>query len=322
MTEHPPARDGAGRRARQAHAAAAPTRCPSRWSRSPGAALIDHVLDRSAAVGVRDVVVNVHHLARHDRSASEARTRHAHRAVAAKPELLETGGGVTQGAAAAGRRPVLRRQRRRAVAATARRPRWRASPQPGTTRTMDALLLLQPTVTARRLRRARRFLLDPLGRRDAPARPAVAPFVFAGVQILHPRLFDGRAAGRVLAQPTVRPRGRGGAAVRPRAMTALWFHVGTPDSIGATEAELDYVRRRSARRGTMSDSEAPAEPTHASLAPPSARLRSRGRPAVPRRARRAASADDAGGDPLALARATVLLPTRRACRTLRERSCA
>ena len=40
-----------------------PTRCQSRWSRSPASRCIDHVLDRLADAGVERAVVNVHHFA-------------------------------------------------------------------------------------------------------------------------------------------------------------------------------------------------------------------------------------------------------------------
>ena len=63
---------------------------------------------------------------------------------------------------------------------------------------MDALLLLQPTATAVGYDGPGDFFLDQLGRHPAAPALGVAPFVYAGIQILHPRLFDDAPEGRLL----------------------------------------------------------------------------------------------------------------------------
>ena len=71
-----------------------------------GRTLLDHVLDRLAAAGIGRAVVNVHHLA--DQIEAHLKTR-AEPAITISDErgaILETGGGVSQGASGARRQPL------------------------------------------------------------------------------------------------------------------------------------------------------------------------------------------------------------------------
>ena len=73
---------------------------------------------------------------------------------------------------------------------------------------------------------------------------AVSPFVFAGVQILHPRLFTNHPPGafslRVLYD-------RAEAAGRLFGMRhdGEWFHIGTPDALTLAEEYFGGRRRHS-----------------------------------------------------------------------------
>lgn len=203
-----------------------------------GRALIDHVLDRFAAVGVKQVVVNLHY----HRAVLEAHLktrRDLDIVLSPETELLETGGGVKNALKLLGADPFFVANADvlwfdGATSALARLAQaWNG-------KEMDALLLLQRAVTAHGYDGAGDFFLDPLGRVTRRRGQLVAPFVFAGVQILHPRLFKTAPAGAFSLNVLYNQAEEAGR-LWGVAHDGLWFHVGTPDSIAATEAELGYV---------------------------------------------------------------------------------
>lgn len=204
-----------------------------------GQPLVDHVLDRFASVGVHDIVVNLHHLG-HKLEAHLQRRRDMRITFSPETELLETGGGVTKAL------PLLGSG---AFFAANADMLWFDGGTPALARLaemwdeekMDALLLLQRTVTAHGYDGAGDYFLDPLGRAKRRRGQAVAPYVFAGVQILHPRLFKEAPQG-AFSLNRLYDRAEESERLYGVAHDGLWFHVGTPDSIAATEEELDYVR--------------------------------------------------------------------------------
>jgi MurNAc alpha-1-phosphate uridylyltransferase len=166
-----------------------------------GRALIDHVLDRLAEAGVPRAVVNLHYKAEMIERHLETR-RHPAVALSVEDELLETGGGILKAL------PLL-----------------------------DALLLLQSTTRALGYEGAGDFFLDPLGHVRRRREREIAPHLFAGVQIVHRRLFDGKAPGKFSLNPLW---DRAIAAGRLAAIThdGEWFHVGTPEALALAEARL------------------------------------------------------------------------------------
>ncbi len=99
---------------------------------------------------------------------------------------------------------------------------------------MDALLLVVPLARANCHRGQGDFHMDASGKlsRRRPAR--VAPFVFTGIQIVSRRLFDEAPAGAFstnLLWDRAIAAGRAYGVVHQ----GLWFDVGTPGAIGATE---------------------------------------------------------------------------------------
>src|SRR5262249_10242032 len=102
---------------------------------------------------------------------------------------------------------------------------------------MDALLLLQRTVTAVGYEGPGDYFLDPPGRPRRRRQGEIAPFLFAGVQLLHRRLFDD-PPGAVFT--LVRLFDRAEAAGRLAAIVhdGEWFHIGTPEGLAATRERL------------------------------------------------------------------------------------
>jgi MurNAc alpha-1-phosphate uridylyltransferase len=102
---------------------------------------------------------------------------------------------------------------------------------------MDALLLVHPTVRAYGYDGQGDFFLDPAGRARRRRAGEVAPYVFTGIEIAHPRLFDGAPDGAFsinLLFDRAEHAGRLAAIVHD----GEWFHVGTPDSLAGAEAAL------------------------------------------------------------------------------------
>jgi MurNAc alpha-1-phosphate uridylyltransferase len=199
-----------------------------------GRTLLDHAIDRLALAGVEHVVVNTHHLAAMIAARLAGRDQPCIE-ISDEAELLDTGGGVARALPSLGdaffvvnadvlwldgKDPALLRLVR--------------AFDPGST---DAMLLLQPTVTAVGYDGSGDYLLDQSGRPRRRREREIAPYLFAGVQLLHRRLFDG-VSDRVFS--LVRLFDRAEAAGRLRAIVhdGEWFHIGTPAGLEATRARL------------------------------------------------------------------------------------
>jgi MurNAc alpha-1-phosphate uridylyltransferase len=102
---------------------------------------------------------------------------------------------------------------------------------------MDAILLLQPAVTAVGYEGDGDYFLGPFGQPRRRREHDVAPFVYAGIQLLHRRLFDG-ISERIFS--LIRLYDRAEAAGRLFAIVhdGEWYHIGTPSGLAATRARL------------------------------------------------------------------------------------
>ena len=201
-----------------------------------GKPLIDHVFERLQAAGIKRAVVNVHYLA--DTLEAHVTGRFAEIDVVISDErkmLMETGGGLVQARHLLGDAPVLVVNSDNLWldgpidAIRLLSSRWDDA-------AMDALLLVVPYARANNHRGQGDFRVAADGRIIGRRKEgATAPFVYTGIQILHPRiirdwpegpfstnLFWNRAieAGRAYAQ----------------VHQGLWFDVGTPAAIPKTEA--------------------------------------------------------------------------------------
>ena len=206
---------------------------PKPLVRLKGRALIDHVLDRLAAAGVARAVVNVHYLA----DALEA-----HLAPRKRPEIvildergliLDTGGAVIKALPKLGTQPFLIHNSDsvwiEGVGSNLERlfAAWDGE-------AMDSLMLLASAATSLGYEGAGDFGMGTDGRLYRRGERQMAPFVFTGVSIAHPRMFEGAPPGafslnRVWDEAIEKGRLYG---IR---LDGLWMHVGTPEAL--TEAE-------------------------------------------------------------------------------------
>lgn len=198
-----------------------------------GRTLLDRALDRLAEAGATTIVVNTHY--RGEMIAAHLAGRGD---IVLSPEevLLETGGGVKLALA------LLGDERFYAVNSDAV---WLDGPVPALRRmaaawddsAMDALLLFLPVERAPGVNDRGDYHLQPDGRARRRVSGETAPFLYGGVQILHPRLFAGapdgpfslnilydkaEAAGRLHAIPH----------------DGAWYHIGTPDELAAAESAM------------------------------------------------------------------------------------
>ena len=208
-------------------------RQPKALIRVLGTPLIDRILDNLAAAGVAEAVVNLHHLG------ARLRTHLAGRAAprirfSEEETLLETGGGVTKALPLLGENPFY---------AINGDVLWLDGSIPALIRLadswaperMDALLLLHPIVTAYGYDGPGDFAMDPQGRLSY--RRQAAPFVFAGLQILSPKVFAGRQAEPCKLLDIYLDLAQAGRLYGERHRGA-WFHVGTPADLKTTESIL------------------------------------------------------------------------------------
>ncbi len=106
---------------------------------------------------------------------------------------------------------------------------------------MDAVLLLQPTVSAVGYDGDGDYLLDARGQPHRRQEREVAPFLFAGVQLLHRRLFDG-VDDRVFSLVRLFDRAERKGRLHAIVHDGEWFHVGTPAGLAATRGRLSSHR--------------------------------------------------------------------------------
>jgi MurNAc alpha-1-phosphate uridylyltransferase len=199
-----------------------------------GQPLICHALDRLAADGVERAVVNLHYMPAMIEAGLSGR-KQPRIEFSRETERLETGGGVKQAL------PVLGDSffvvngdvfwLDGLTTALSRLARFFDDKR------MDAALLMQRTVSAVGYDGIGDYFLDPLGVPRRRGEREVAPYIFAGIQTLHRRLFDGvddTAFSLKLLYDRAEDAGRLGAIIHD----GEWFHIGTLEGLEATRARL------------------------------------------------------------------------------------
>ena len=204
-----------------------------------GKALIDHVLDRLRAAGVSRIVVNVHYLPDALEAHLKARASDLDVKVSdERKQLMETGGGLVQAEHLIETDPFLvvnsdnywvdgPAETLHLLASL-----WRDED-------MDALLLLVPQAQASNHGGQGDFHMKADGRLARREKGKVAPFVFTGIQMVSKRLLRDAPAGpfstNVLWDRAI-GEGRCFGAVHQ----GLWFDVGNPAAIKATESAIAH----------------------------------------------------------------------------------
>lgn len=206
-----------------------------------GRTILDRVLDRLISAGIARAYVNTHYL--YDQVAAQLAQRDKPEIVISyEPALLETGGGVKNVLPLLGPDPfyvingdvvwldgagdTLIRLGRNFEGSG-----------------MDGLLLVNPVVNAGDYRGAGDFFLDQMGRVRRRQPREVAPFVFTGIQILHPRLFKGSPDGP-FSLNLLYDRAIEAERLYAIVHDGVWFHIGSESGLAHAEAELGRQSRR------------------------------------------------------------------------------
>jgi N-acetyl-alpha-D-muramate 1-phosphate uridylyltransferase len=201
-----------------------------------GKALIDHVLDRLAEVGVERAVVNVHHFAD---QMQQHLVRRKHPQIVISDErglLLGTGGGVKKALPELGDAPFFHSNSDTF---------WIDDVKPNLARlavtfdpvAMDALLLLAPTAGNIGYAGRGDFAMATDGRLRKRAEQEAAPFVYAGAAILSPALLKGAPQGE-FSLTVLFDRAAAAGRLYGLRLEGLWMHIGSPDAIAEAEAAI------------------------------------------------------------------------------------
>jgi MurNAc alpha-1-phosphate uridylyltransferase len=201
-----------------------------------GKTLIDHSLDRLVAAGVTLAVVNLHYKAEMLR-AHLARRRDIEIIFSDESEkLLDTGGGVVKALPHFRGAPffVLNSDsiwvEGDSAALPAMLEHWDAA-------RMDGLLLLADMQTALGYEGMGDFVLKAEGRVVRARHSAGAATAYPGVQIVHPRLFDGAPEG-AFSTNLMWDRAIAAERLFGTMLDGTWIHVGTPEARDEAEAFL------------------------------------------------------------------------------------
>ena len=202
-----------------------------------GKPLIDHCLDRFAEDGVETAIVNVHYLADQIEAHLAARTRPRIVISDERARLLDQGGAIKKARALIGAAPfyVCNTDAFWIEGPKANLDRLAAAFDPAR---MDAMLLVAATPGAVGVDWPGDFEMDKEGRLSRRDPKTVAPFVYTGVGILKPELFDGVEADVFRLAPFFWRAAEAGRLFGLR-LDGLWLHVGRPETIAEAEAAIE-----------------------------------------------------------------------------------
>jgi N-acetyl-alpha-D-muramate 1-phosphate uridylyltransferase len=203
-----------------------------------GRPLVDHALDRLAAAGVSEVVVNTHWQAERLAAHLAARPGPPRTLVRHEPRLLDTGGSVAAALAAGwvGPEPFF---------VVNGDILWLDGPRPALARLAegfdptkhDGLLLMHRTCQVQGEVGSGDFFLDPLGTLRWREAREIAPYVYAGVQIVSPAIFRTPPPG-AFGLPLVWAEALAAGRLAGVVHDGLWFHLSAPADLVEAESSL------------------------------------------------------------------------------------
>ncbi len=215
---------------------------PKPLVRLQGKALIDHALDRLEEAGITRVVVNVHYLA--DKLEAHLKGRKSPQILISdeRGRLLDTGGGVVHALPLLGDKPFLIHNADTAwiegIGGSLSRmiSAWDGE-------RMDSLMLLALSASSLGYDGHGDFNMDSSGVLTRRTERREAPFVFAGVSIAHPRLFENAPKG-AFSLNTVWDRAIASQRLYGTRLDGVWMHVGTPEALAEADARLKLEQVR------------------------------------------------------------------------------
>ncbi|MBL8686017.1 MAG: nucleotidyltransferase family protein [Alphaproteobacteria bacterium] len=201
-----------------------------------GKPILGHILERLKEISLKQIIVNTHHLGTVVKTYLEQQPKHFNIQISEEKTILETGGGVKQALPMIGTQPFY---------VINGKIIWFNGGQNSllnlashwNNKTMDVLLLLQPVTKTVGYQGSGDFHLNADGSLKRRQDDEIAPFVFSGIQIIHPRLFqdspDGSFSLNVLYDRAI-AQGR----LFGVRHDGTWLHISSPQDILAVEAYL------------------------------------------------------------------------------------
>lgn len=202
-----------------------------------GKALIDYAIEGLAAASIRTIVVNVHYLP--DLLESHLQQWEQPEIIVSNERdvLLETGGGLKKALPLLGSEPFFIRNSDSFWLDSVRCNLDRMS-EAWDSQKMDGLLLLAPTVDAIGHNGKGDFLMSSTGELTRRNERNLAPFIYAGAALFHPRFLDTAPDGpfslNLLFDRAIE-KGR----LFGLRLEGVWIDVGTPQAIKDAEHALD-----------------------------------------------------------------------------------
>ena len=199
-----------------------------------GRTLIDHVIDKMVRGGVNFVVVNVHYKAEMMKAHLAGRKDVSIQICDETDAILDTGGAIANALPLFRGEPFFAQNsdslwvEGMGHALSRMQERWDSEK-------MDALMLLAPCATSIGYEGHGDFEMGADGRLKRRAEMKLAPFVWTGLQIVHPRLFEGAPSGRFSINPLWDKAIENERLFGIR-LDGVWIHVATPEA--KSEAEM------------------------------------------------------------------------------------
>jgi MurNAc alpha-1-phosphate uridylyltransferase len=213
---------------------------PKPLVRVAGQPLLDHVLDKLAAAGVSEAVVNVHYLP--DQIIDHVATRKSPRVIISdeRSQVLGTGGGVVKALPILGEAPFFHVNSDTLWIDGVQSNLLRLAQAFDPAR-MDILLLMAPTANSIGYSGRGDYAMLPDGALRKRREHQVVPFVYAGAAILSPPIFAGSPKGEFSLTKMFDDANEQERLFGLR-LDGVWMHVGTPDAVhAAEEAFLESV---------------------------------------------------------------------------------
>jgi MurNAc alpha-1-phosphate uridylyltransferase len=204
-----------------------------------GRALIDHVMDRLVAAGVKTIVVNIHYMGDQIKAHVEKRKDVEIIISDETDTILDSGGGIFKALPHFKGEPFFHANADTVwvEGASHALERLKAAWKPSE---MDALMLLASTVTTVCYDGRGDFMMDADGRLSRVPEGRISPFVWMSMEILHPRLFDGVTPGKFSINPLwdkAIAKGR----LYGQRLDGVWMHIDRPEAVKQSEGYLAYA---------------------------------------------------------------------------------
>jgi MurNAc alpha-1-phosphate uridylyltransferase len=208
-------------------------RIPKPLIKVAGKPMIDHMLDRFDAAGVETAIVNVHYLA--DQIEEHLACRETPKILISdeRAKILDQGGGIGKALPLLGSEPFFL-SNTDAFWIEGPRQNLRRLAEAWDPEKMDILLLLAATTASVGVDWAGDFSMRTDGRLTRRDERSVVPFVYTGVGIVKPELFEAETRDVYRLAPFFFEAAEKGRLFGQR-LDGLWLHVGVPHAIEEAE---------------------------------------------------------------------------------------